>query len=81
MQVKGPANMYLENELVVRGVTMPESRIKKKHLSICYHAFCESVAGCKVRICWLPTVRNIADFLTKVLDGPNIHEVVVNIIH
>ena len=34
MRVEGPANMYVENESVVKSVTMPKSRPKKKNLSI-----------------------------------------------
>ena len=33
MQAKGPYNIYIDNELVVKSVTMPQSRINNKHLS------------------------------------------------
>ena len=81
MRVEGHATMYVENELVVNSVTMLESRPKKKHFSICYHAVCEAVDVSKVRIGWVPTGINLADFLTKVLDGPNICEVVGKILY
>ena len=81
MRVEGTANMYVENELVVKSVTMNESRLKKKHLSICYHAVCAAVAGGKLWIVWVPTGRNIADLLTMVLEGPKIYDIVSNIIH
>ena len=73
--------MYVDNELVFKSVTMHESSIKKKHLSICYHAVREAVASGKVQIGWVPTGRNLADWLTKVLDGPKIRDIDSNILH
>ena len=42
-RVEGPANMYVENELMVKCVTMPESTLKKNHMSICYNGILEAV--------------------------------------
>ena len=36
MNVDGTANFYVDNESVVNSVTRPNSRLKKKHLSICH---------------------------------------------
>ena len=69
MRVKGSANMYVDIESVVNSVTIPESRLKKKNFSICYHAVHEAVAGGKVRIGWVRTGRNTAYLITKVLDS------------
>ena len=69
MQMKGPANMYVYNELAMKSVTMIKSRLNNKHLSICYHVVREEVTGGKVRIGLVPLSRNIAEFLTKVLYG------------
>ena len=44
LRVEGPANMYVENYLMVKSVTMPEYRLKNKHLFICFHAICEAAA-------------------------------------
>ena len=44
MRVEGPANMYVDNYLMVKSVTMPESRLNNKHLVICFHAVREEVA-------------------------------------
>ena len=73
--------MYIYNELVLKDFTMPQSRLKKKNFSICYHAVCEAVAGGKVRIGWLPTGRNLAGLLTKILDGLKISEIISKILH
>ena len=50
MRVEGPANIYLDNELLAKSVTMPEFTSKTKHLSTFYHAVREAVAGGKVQI-------------------------------
>ena len=34
MRVKGPANIYVDNELVIKIVTMPESILKQENFSI-----------------------------------------------
>ena len=66
---------------MVISTTMPESILNKKHFSICYHAVREAVAGSKVQIGWATTGRNLSDLLTKVLEGPKIHKIIINIIH
>ena len=73
--------MYIYNDLVVNSVTIPESRLKKNHFSICYHSGREAVSGGKVRIGWVPNGSNIAELLTKVLEGPNIRDILIKIIH
>ena len=81
MKVEVPAYMYVENESVFKCITMPESRLNKKYLSICYHAICEAVAGGKLQIVWVPTGGNIADLFTKFLEGLKICEIVSKILH
>ena len=81
MRVEGASNMYVDNYLLVKSVTMPEYRLKKKHFFICYHAVHEAVAGGKVQIGWVTTGRNLANFLNKVLEGPKIREITRKIIH
>ena len=43
--VASPSTMVVDNESVVNSVSVPESRLKKKHLSICCHSVREAVAG------------------------------------
>ena len=52
-------------------VVKPESTLKKKSNSICYHAVCESVAMGEVLTTHIPTAMNPSDMLTKVLYGQN----------
>jgi hypothetical protein len=35
--IDGLMNMFCNNEAVVRNSTMPESTLKKKHVTFCYH--------------------------------------------
>ena len=62
--VTGPSYIY-GNNMSQR----PESVLKKKSNSICYHAIWESVAMGESFLGHVPTAQNPADLLTKVLVG------------
>ena len=74
--VISPSVMIVDNESVVKSVSVPESRLKKKHLSICYHAVREAVAAGILRIVWEDGRFNLADVLTKPLT-PDKHQALV----
>ena len=42
--IAGPSYIYGDNMSVIHNTQKPESMLKKKSNSICYHAVCESVA-------------------------------------
>ena len=46
-----------------------ESTLRKKSNSICYHFVREAVAMQECLTTWIPTLKNWADLLTKVLSG------------
>ena len=54
---------------VIYNTSKPESTLKKKSNSICYHAIRESVAMGESMTAHVPTEYNLADLLTKVLYG------------
>ena len=54
---------------VVTNVSRPESTLRKKSNSICYHAVREAIAMGKVLVAHIPTKKNLADLFTKVLYG------------
>ena len=54
---------------VVHNTSKPESTLKKKSLSICYHAVREAVAMGECLVAHIPTRNNLADLLTKILSG------------
>ena len=54
---------------VVTNVSRPESTLKKKSNSICYHAVREAVAMGEALVAHIPTKKNLADLFRKVLYG------------
>jgi ribulose kinase len=54
---------------VVHNTQRPESTLKKKSNSICYHAICESVAMGESLIGHCLTKDNMADLATKCIGG------------
>jgi hypothetical protein len=66
----GPANVFCDNEAVVTNTTSPESRLKRKHVAICYHRVREAHAMGMVRFAMEHMSTSLADVLTKCLPGP-----------
>ena len=52
---------------VIYNTQSPESTLKKKSNSICYHAIREAIAGGEMITSHIPTDQNPADLGTKVL--------------
>ncbi len=67
--MKGVSYMCGDNMSVVTNSSKPESTLKKKSNSICYHAVREAVAMGKALVAHIPTKKNLADLFTKVLYG------------
>ena len=65
--IDGPANVYCDNQAVYMNVTIPESTLKKKHHSICYHRCREAIAANTMRVAKQGTEKNLADLFTKIL--------------
>ena len=61
--------MYCDNKSVVHKTQVPESTLKKKSNSICYHAVRESVAMDESIIAHISSKENPADICTKILQG------------
>ncbi len=76
----GPSFIYEDNKSQVTNSSRPESTLKKKCNSICYHAIRESVAMGKSLITHILTQFNLADFLTKVTNGATRHRLVGNVL-
>jgi hypothetical protein len=64
-----PTYVYGDNMSVVHNTHWPESVLKKKSNSICYHAVSESAAMGESIIGHVPSVDNPADVCTKVVPG------------
>ena len=67
--VSGPSYIYGDNMSFIYNTQRPESTLKKKHNSICYHTIRESVAMGESLTSHIPTQWNLADLLTKILYG------------
>ena len=68
--ILGPSYAYADNLSVIYNTQTPESTLKKKSNSICYHAIREAIAGGELLTAHVGTDDNPADLGTKVLpDG------------
>ena len=67
--IEGPTWIYGDNMSVINNTSTPESVLKKKSNTICYHLVREAVAAKECLTFWVPTLRNWADLPTKVLSG------------
>ena len=67
--IDGPANIFCDNRGVVKNVSIPESMLMKKHNAINYHAVREAAAAGILRVGKEDGETNLADLLTKVLNG------------
>ena len=65
----GPSLIYGDNMSVIHNTQRPESTLKKKSNSICYHAVREAVAMEECLTSHISTHHNPADIATKVLSG------------
>ena len=67
--LSGPTLIFGDNQSVVNGASIPECKINKKHLGICYHAVREASAAGIWRVGFIKGKYNIADSLTKILSA------------
>ena len=74
--IDGACKMFCDNESVVKNTTRPESPLKKKSNSICYHKARESIAGGWVRLTKELGDTNVSDILTKLMSGPRLRTLV-----
>ena len=79
--ILGPSYIYGDKKSVIHNSSRPESVLRKKSNSICYHAVCESVAMGESLVGYIPSKENIADLLTKVLYGEKRRYLVSNILY
>jgi hypothetical protein len=67
--LSGPSYLYGIHMSVIHNTQRPESTLKKKSNSICYHAVRESVAMDECRTGHVGSDDNMADIATKILGG------------
>ena len=65
--LEGPTNVFYDNEAVFNNTSQPDSTLKKKHMSICYHCCIEAIACRTIRICKEGKLTNLSALFTKPL--------------
>jgi hypothetical protein len=76
-----PSYIFGDNKSQVTNLTKPESTLKKKCNSICYHAVREYVAMGKSAIPHFGTGYNLSDLMTKVTHGMKRQKLVGGILY
>ncbi len=79
--LSGPTYVYGDNKSQVTNSSRPESTLKKKCNSFCYHAIRESVAMGATLLTHIRTGDNLADFLTKTTSGTKRRKLVRGVVH
>ena len=67
--ILGPSYIYRDNISVVYDTFRPESVLRKKSNSFCYHTVHESSAMGESIIRYIPSEENFTDLMTKVIHG------------
>ena len=67
--ISSPSYIFWDNMSVVYNTSRPESVLRKKSNSVCYHTVHESVAMGESLVVRIPSKENVADLLIKALCG------------
>lgn len=79
--ISGPSYIFGDNMSVIHNTQRPESTLKKKSNSICYHAVREAVAMGECLTGHIPTDKNLADLATKTLTGLKRANLIAMVMH
>ena len=77
----GPQICFVTMKLLLQKSTMPESTLKKKHVTIYYHHVQEACAWGMIQIAKEDGATNLADVLTKSLPGPRLRDLIGQILY
>jgi hypothetical protein len=78
--IDGPAQVYCDNQGVVKNTSIPESMLSKKHNAINYHAIREAAAAGVLQVHKEDTATNLSDLFTKVLHAERRRELLQSIL-
>ena len=81
ISVLGPTYIYGDNQSVLFNTSVPESTLKKKSQSICYHFVREGSARNEWKTGYINTKSNPADILTKPLAARRRRDLVRTLLH
>ena len=74
IKISGPTYVYGDNMSVIHNTQRPESTLKKKSNSICYHAIRESVAMGESLTGHISSKENPSDIATKIIPSGQLRE-------
>jgi hypothetical protein len=77
----GASYVYGDNMSVIHNTQRPESTLRKKNLSICYHVVREAVAMGEILTTHIRTDNNLSDFMTKVTFGQKRRHLVGSVLY
>jgi hypothetical protein len=77
----GPANVLVDNNTVVKNLTIPSSTLRRKHNAVCYHVVRENVTSKTIQIAYVPSEQNLGDMFTKMLGATKLHTMCQNILY
>ena len=80
VELSGPSYIYGDNMSVIHNTQRPESTLKKKSNSVCYHAVREAVAMDECRTGHVPSTENPADICTKLIPGGQKRDYLVSLL-
>ena len=80
LPLEGATYIYGDNMSVIHNTQRPESTLKKKSNSICYHAVREAVAMDECKTGHISTHENCADLATKVIPGGQKREHLISLL-
>ena len=63
------SRLVRQPECVANGASIPEAKLNKKHLGVCYHAVREASAAKIWQVGFIKGEFNVADCLTMILSG------------
>ena len=78
--ILGPSLIYGDNMSLIHNTQRPESTLKKKSNSICYHAVRESVAMGECITAHVKSENNVADIATKIIPGGRLRDHLVGML-
>ena len=76
-----PSCIYGDDMSVVHNTSRPESVLRKKSNSVCYHAVHEAVVMGESLVGHIPIKENVTDLMTKVVYGHKRQYLVSNILY
>ena len=70
LPLKNPSMILCDNQSAIQLTKDSKFHARTKHIDVHYHFICEEVEKKVIKVDYVPTAENVADILTKLLNGP-----------